>query len=29
MEIITQVAVQILIAWLFRGQGGDGGTCAA
>ena len=30
MEILVQVAVQVAIAWLFRGLGGgDGGSCAA
>jgi hypothetical protein len=29
MEILVQVAVQLLIAWLLSGNGGDSGGCAA
>jgi hypothetical protein len=29
MEILVQVAVQLLIAWLLGGNGGDGGGCVA
>jgi len=29
MEIVTQIAVQLVLIWLFGGKGGDGGACTA
>ena len=28
-QVLIQVVVQTVIAWLFGGNGGDGGACAA